>query len=75
MIPIFPDDPRSALNEKFLLESPNLLTDLIPEVKDSDNVVRVIHVPSVRPGQFLHVYLDVIRQKGLGFFGPKEGKD
>ena len=75
MIPIFPDDPRSALNEKFLLESPNLLTDLIPEVKDSDNVVRVIHIPSVRSGQFLHVYLDVTRQKGLGFFGPKEGKD
>ena len=74
MIPIFPDDPGSLLNEKFLLESPNLLAEIVPEVKDCDEVVRVIHVPSVQAGQFLQVYLDVREQKGIGFFGPRQGK-
>jgi len=38
-------------------------------------VVRVIHVPSVKTGQFLQVYLDVRDEKGIGFFGPRQGKE
>ena len=73
IVPLFPDDPKALFNEAFLLQSQNLLGDVAPEFKDFKEVVRVIHVPSVRSGQFLHVYIDVLNQKGIGFFGPKQG--
>jgi len=73
IIPLFPDDPKALFNEAFLLDSQNILGDMVPEFKDCKEVVRVIHVSSVRNGQFLHVYMDVLNQKGIGFFGPKRG--
>ena len=42
---------------------------------DCENVVRIIHVPSARPGQFLQVYLDLDNQKGIGFIGPKQERE
>jgi hypothetical protein len=73
IVPLFPDDSNALFNEAFLLDSQNILSDIAPEFKDSKDVVRVIHVPSVRNNQFLHVYMDVMNQKGMGFFGPKQG--
>lgn len=74
IVPLLPDDPRSVFNEAFLLQAPNLLREIAPEVKDSERVVRVIHVPSVRGGELLQVYLDANHQKGVGFFGLPSGK-
>jgi len=73
IVPLFPDDPNALFNEAFLLDSQNILGDIAPEFKDCREVVRVIHVPSVRNSQFLHVYMDVLNQKGMGLFGPKQG--
>jgi hypothetical protein len=70
IVPLFPDDPGSILNEALLLNSRNLLREIAPEMEDCEDVVRVIHVPSQREGRFLHVYLDLTHQKGIGFFGP-----
>ena len=75
IIPLFPDDPNALFNEAFLLDSQNILSDIAPEFKDCKEVVRVIHVPSIRNSQFLHVYMDVLNQKGMGFFGPKQGNN
>jgi hypothetical protein len=71
--PLFPDDPNALFNEAFLVNSQNILSDMAPEFKDCREVVRVIHVPSVRSGQFLHVYMDASNQRSIGFFGPKRG--
>jgi hypothetical protein len=73
IVSLFPDDPNALFNEAFLLDSQNILSDIAPEFEDCKGVVRVIHVPSVRNGEFLHVYMDVLNQKGIGFFGPKKG--
>ena len=75
IVPLFPDDPGAILNEKFLLDSRNILTEIVPEAADCEGVVQVIHVPSALPGQYLQVYLDIHNQKGIGFFGPKEEKE
>lgn len=72
MIPLFPDNPGAIFNEDFLVHTDNILRNVVPEVKDSEDVVRVIHVPSVRNDQFLQVYLDGHGQKGLGFIGPQQ---
>ena len=75
IVPLFPDDPGAILNEKFLLDSRNILNEIVPEAMDCEKVVQVIHVPSARSGQFLQVYLDLYNQKGVGFFGPKQEKN
>lgn len=75
MIPLFPDDPNAFFNEAFLLDSQNMLGDMAPEFKDCKDVVRVVHIPSVRNGQFLHVYMDGLSQKGMGCFGPQQGNN
>ena len=72
IVPMFPDDPAAILNESFLLNSPNFLTEIAPDAEACKEVVRVIHVPSVCGGQYLHVYLDMGTPKGLGFFGPRK---
>ncbi|OGQ11140.1 MAG: hypothetical protein A2026_15310 [Deltaproteobacteria bacterium RBG_19FT_COMBO_46_12] len=72
IVPIFPDDPEGILNEPLLLNSENILNRMAPEFKNCDDVVRVIHVPSVCKNQFLQVYLDVNRQQGIGFFAPSQ---
>jgi hypothetical protein len=72
IVPLFPDDPKALFNEAFLLDSQNILSDIAPEFEDCKEVVRVIQIPSVRNSQFLHVYMDVLNQKGIGFFGPKQ---
>jgi hypothetical protein len=72
MIPLYPDTPGTIFREDFFVNVDNVLKKLVPEVKGSENVVHVIHVPSVRKDHFLHIYLDGYGQKGLGFFGPKQ---
>jgi len=74
IVPLFPDDPGAVFNEDFLVNSQNILKDIVPEVKDSEQVVRVIHVPSVCNGELLQVYLDSYHQKGMGFFGATAEK-
>ncbi len=74
IVPLFPDEPGDFLNEAFLLESPNRLGEIVPKFQDCEGVVRVIHVPSARNQQLLHVYLDGFNHKGIGFFGPGRPK-
>jgi hypothetical protein len=68
-VAIFPDDPETVFNEAFFRDSPNILSSLAPGLEPSPDAVKVIHVPSCRPGQLLHVYQDGRNQEGMGFFG------
>jgi len=68
--PLFPDDPGVYFNEEFVTTAPNLLAEIVPEAAGCASVVRVIHVPSARGGDYLHVYMDTASQRGLGCFGP-----
>jgi hypothetical protein len=68
---LFPDDPAAHFNEDFVVHSENLLGLIAPEAKDCEGVIRVINVPAVRDGDYLHVYMDASSRKGLGLFGPR----
>jgi len=70
IVPLYPDDPNSIFNEQFLLQSPNLLREIVPEARGTAEVVRVIHIPSVCNGLYLQVFLSTEQQKGVGLFGP-----
>jgi hypothetical protein len=73
IMPLFPDEPETVLNEEFLTRSPNALAAVDPGLAELDGVVHVVHVPSARRGQYLHVYLDGEGQRGVGVFGEKIG--
>ena len=69
---LFPDDPGSSFNEPFVLNAENLLGTIVPEAQDCEPVVRVINVPAVCDGDYLHVYMDASSKRGLGVFGPRQ---
>jgi hypothetical protein len=69
---LFPDDPDSFFDEQFVLSSESLLGTIAPEFKDCEEVVRVINVPAVRDGDYLHVYMDGSTRAGLAVFGPRQ---
>ncbi len=73
IMPLYPDAPGTVLNEELLVRSPNALAAVDPELAQLVGVVHVVHVPSVRGGQYLHVYLDGEGQTGVGVFGERIG--
>ena len=72
---LFPDDPGAFFNEEFVVTAENLLGVMAPEFSDCEDVVRVINVPAVCNGDYLHVYMDGTSREGLGFFGPRQDGD
>jgi hypothetical protein len=70
MIPLFPDTPGNMLREELLLGSENSLSRIDPGLKELSEVIKLLHVPSVRQGQLLQVYLDGESQEGTGVFSP-----
>jgi hypothetical protein len=70
IMPLYPDNPGSRLNEEMLHGSHNSIAEVDPALADLSETIRVVHVPAVRPGMFLHVFLDGESQRGLGVFSP-----
>ena len=57
-LPLYPDEADVVFREEFLLESNNLLGELVPEYADLADCIRVIDVAAVTGGQVLRVYLN-----------------
>ena len=66
-IPLYPDDPGVAFNERFLLESHNLLAELVPECAPLAGTVRVIDVPQCTGGKVLRILMNAELGEALGF--------
>jgi hypothetical protein len=71
IMPLYPDTAGNSLNEEFLLGADNCLEALDPALADMAGVVRVLEVPEVAGGRYLHVYLDAQGQEGVGLFAAK----
>jgi len=70
IMPLFPDNPGSRLNEDLLVKSRNSLADVDKGLAALSDTLHVIHVPSARSGMYLQVFLDGATQQGLGIIGP-----
>lgn len=70
-LPLYPDD-GNIYNEEFLKDSPNALTEILPERADMENVVRVIHVPEVADGKLLDIISDSEEGEALAFLTNKD---
>jgi len=71
IMPLYPDNKGCRLNEELLLKSHNSLVDMGNGLADLADVVHVVNIPAVRPGTYLHVFLDGDSQRGLGMLGPE----
>jgi hypothetical protein len=67
-IAIYPDRAECVFNEAFLLQAPNLLESILPELSSCAPVVHVIHVPACTEGRLLQIFQNGQEQKGMGFF-------
>jgi pyruvate,water dikinase len=65
-LPLYPDEPGAVFNQEFFDNSPNVLRKLLPQAKNLEQVIRVIHVPKVANGATLTVYMDGDREQALG---------
>jgi hypothetical protein len=66
-LPLYPDDPGIAFNERFLLDSPNCLADILPECAALADTIRVIDVPRTAGGKVLRIAMNGDLGEALGF--------
>ncbi len=64
---LFPDEQDVCFNWDFFGQSPNALSDLLPDERKWADVVTVIDVPAVRQGQLLEVVMDADHDMALGY--------
>jgi len=57
-LPLYPDEPDNVFNEEFLLHSPNVLPELLPEHARLAGTIRVIDVPQASGGLVLRVLMN-----------------
>ncbi len=69
-LPLYPDDPTTVFNERFLRESENELASLAPEFAHLADVVRVVDVPKARPGMVLRVLMNADEERAVGILVP-----
>ncbi len=71
-IAIYPDQKETVFREDFLLSKPNQLKAFTPEFSTYATVVRVLHIPECTNGDFLQIYQDGDKQKGIGFLNIRQ---
>ncbi|MCK6458143.1 MAG: PEP/pyruvate-binding domain-containing protein [Phycisphaerae bacterium] len=57
-LPLYPDERGVHWNVELLERGPNQLVDLLPQHREMEDVVRVIHVPSATGGRMMRVVMD-----------------
>jgi pyruvate, water dikinase len=66
-LPLYPDDPGVAFNERFFRSSPNELPALLPELAHLSDVVRVIDVARASKGLVMRVLMSGENDEAVGF--------
>lgn len=74
-LPLYPDDEGIIFNERFLLSSRSILSDILPEYKFLDNTLRVIDILKVTRGKVLRIYLNAELDEAVGILSQPSKKD
>ncbi|MGE5396260.1 MAG: PEP/pyruvate-binding domain-containing protein [Chitinophagales bacterium] len=73
-LPLYPDNKGVIFNEKFLTRSKNMLTTILPDFSELDEVIRVIDVTDVSGGYMLHVTMNADLREALGYLARFSGQ-
>jgi len=66
-LPLYPDERGVVWNDAFLNESKNSLAEFAPDYADMEEVVRLIHVPTVADKLLLHVIMDGDENQAMAY--------
>ena len=64
-LPLYPDERGNLFNEDFLTSSPNIFSQLLPELASLEKVIKVIDIPSVYKEYDLTVYMNSDQEKAV----------
>jgi hypothetical protein len=62
---VYPEEPGDYLNWDFIRQSENQTSKFFPEQTKASRCIKVIHIPTERPGYHLEIIMD--GQSGLGY--------
>jgi predicted nucleotidyltransferase len=65
-LPLYPDDESTLFNERFFLDAPNILENLLPEHEGIADVLRVIDVTEYTEGKILRVLMNAETEEAVG---------
>ncbi len=67
---VYLEEPSDHLNLDFIAKSENQIPKFIPKETKASQCIKVIHVPTERPGYHLEIIMD--GQNGLGYLSPSK---
>ncbi|MBN1692071.1 MAG: hypothetical protein JW845_00770 [Dehalococcoidales bacterium] len=70
-LPVYPDEDASDFNTSFFNSSPNVLRTLLPELKDYEDIIHVIYVPTATDGATAKVIADPKTRHAVCFLERK----
>ncbi|MCS3923163.1 PEP/pyruvate-binding domain-containing protein [Methanosalsum natronophilum] len=71
-MPLYPDQEDSLFNETFFYESKNVLTELLPEYKEFENIVKLIDISLEKNNSQISVIANQQAQKAIVFLKNNE---
>ncbi|MEA1959922.1 MAG: PEP/pyruvate-binding domain-containing protein [Bacillota bacterium] len=66
-LPLYPDDQGIIFNERFLNRSDNILSQIVPEFGDLEDVIRVIDVARVTNGKLLTIAMNADLDEAIAY--------
>lgn len=70
-LPLYPDDYGNVFNEAFFNNAPNILGDLLPDLVELEEVIKVIDVSSVRRGKVLNLLMNAEENQAVAVITEK----
>ena len=66
------DDKDAIFNRSFFYDSPNRLATWLPELKEMENTLRLVHVDDVAPGNVLELIMDSEAGRTVAFLKAED---
>jgi pyruvate, water dikinase len=66
-LPVYPDDPKSQFKADLFDDSPNVLSQFLPDSDVYQDLIRIIDVPAISNGRLLQVVADPQTQEAVCF--------
>jgi hypothetical protein len=71
-LPLYPDDEGIIFNENFLTNSKNILREILPEIENLSEVVRIIDVAASANGETLKVLMNSDLETAIGILSKPD---
>jgi hypothetical protein len=71
-LPLYPDDDGIIFNEDFLTNSKNVLQDILPEVKELSDVIKIVDVADSAGGEVLNVLMNADEEKAVAMLDDQQ---